>query len=129
MELHEENACIHPALPLLFQWLHLSEEETKSIKTSDWAEVSRIQNAKAVLQSQLSEQNADNNTNEISEIADTLIAIETNNRHLLDSRLIELKKRMDDDSKSLSNMNNVQNAYIHAPLNSRHSISRLELLT
>ncbi len=116
-------------MPLLHQWLQLSEAETHSIKADDWVELDRIQNAKAVLQSQLSKSDTGDYSNEIREMADILISIEAENRHVLECKLNELQKRMDDDSKSLSNMNNVQNAYIHAPLNSRHSISRLELLT
>ena len=119
----------HSAMPLLHQWLQLSEAETRSIQADDWGELDRIQNAKAVLQSQLSKSDTGDYSNEIREMADILISIEAENSHVLECKLNELQNRMNDDSKSLSNMNNVQNAYSHASLNSRHSISRLEQLT
>ena len=128
MESHQEQT-LKSALPLLHQWLQLSEAETRSIQANDWEELDRIQNAKAALQSQLSKSDTDNYSNEIREMADILISIEAENRHELECKLNNLQKRMDDDSKSLNNMHNVQNAYIHASLNSRHSISRLEQLT
>tara|TARA_B100001123_G_scaffold31234_1_gene32830 strand:- start:4013 stop:4393 length:381 start_codon:yes stop_codon:yes gene_type:complete len=122
METVTKHSTTSSTLPLLQSWGELSVAESHAIEAGDWNEVDRLQNEKSQLRQQLESTDNNNDTDQDREWGIYLLSLEAHNRSLIEKCLDSIQQQMENDSRSIKNLQNVQRAYSHAPLRNNGSL-------
>ena len=122
MDTATEHSSTSPTLPLLQSWGELSVAESNAIEAGDWKEVDRLQNKKSLLRKQLESTENNHDTDQDREWGIYLLSLEAHNRSLIEKCLDSIQQQMENDSRSIKNLQNVQRAYSHAPLRNNGSL-------
>tara|TARA_A100001037_G_scaffold299797_1_gene326158 strand:- start:185 stop:562 length:378 start_codon:yes stop_codon:yes gene_type:complete len=99
-------------------WRRLSDAETEVIKNGNLAELIQFQGQKDDLRAQMEPM-------DFSEVnpkwASALIAREQHNHYLLQGKMEELQLQLNEEGRSMGNIQKVHRAYGHQPINERQS--------
>jgi hypothetical protein len=117
MESSKDKSRQNP-LPCLQEWQRLTAAETLAIEANHWDELAPLQASKGDLQRQM--ESKDFSSIDPKWEAD-IIAGEAKNRDLLQEKLDDLQFHLNEDNRSMKNIQRIHRAYGHLPLHERQT--------
>ena len=117
MEPAKENSHQDP-LPCLQEWLRLTNAETLAIEAEYWDELAQLHTAKSGLKLRMESLDFSHTD---SQWETDIISNEEKNRDLLQEKLDDLQLRLNEDNRSMNNIQRIHRAYGHQPLHERQT--------